>query len=394
MYLDSRPLITAWQTVHNSNVGDDTIKSCIRPLFSRATQEASSHMQDIATDPKLSIIVPCYKVERYLPKCIASLIGQTLDNYELIFINDGSPDHCIDILKEWQSRYPERIVIIDKQNEGVWKGRWDGIAKARGEYIGFLDSDDYAEPNFLEDLYDAAHQAGADIAVCGFSRIDLTSDKVLSREMCDQREPFIIAHDPGRLLELNGAPWNKIFRASVLKSLQDLSATPPVLDDLLFHWLAYLEMQGKVVFVPESLVNYMVRSDSIIQTVKPQQIEPTYAAFKEVKQRYTEERAPKNKQEALDAAAFLHLGISFNYRLAASPDCDLDATIKKCTEFLNENFPTWHDSPYINGRYARLHGKTYRRLLTVSRFYKLGLLPAFLSAYSAITSHLGIDIKW
>jgi glycosyltransferase involved in cell wall biosynthesis len=347
-----------------------------------------------STNPKLSVIIPCYKVEKYLPKCIASLVGQTLDSYELIFINDGSPDRCIDILKEWQSRYPDRIVIIDKENEGVWRGRWDGIAKARGEYIGFLDSDDYAEPNFLEDLYQAAKSADADIAVCGFSRTDLATGKVLSREMCDKREDFTIADDPGRLLELNGAPWNKIFRASVLKGLDDLSAIPPVLDDLLFHWLAYLEMDGRVVFVPESLVNYMVRSDSIIQTVKPQQVDPTYAAFREVKRRYTDAGAPKAKQEALDAAAFLHLGISFNYRLAASPNCDLDATIKKCTAFLNEYFPTWHDSPYINGRYARLHGKTYQRLLTVSRFYKLGLLPAFLSVYSAVINHLGIDIKW
>ncbi|MDD5844684.1 MAG: glycosyltransferase family 2 protein [Olsenella sp.] len=351
-------------------------------------------MQETAASPKVSVIIPCYKVEKYLPKCIASLVGQTLDNYELIFINDGSPDHCIDILKEWQSRYPDRIVIIDKRNEGVWRGRWDGIAKARGEYIGFLDSDDYAEPNFLQDLYDAAKGADADIAVCGFSRTDLATGKVLSREMCDERSPFKISEDPGRLLELNGAPWNKIFRASVLKSLEDLPTKPPVLDDLLFHWLAYLEMNDEVVFVPESLVNYMVRSDSIIQTVKPQQIEPTYEAFKEVKERYTAHNAPKGKQEALDAAAFLHLGISFNYRLAASPDCDLKATIEKCTEFLNKNFPTWHDSPYINGQYARLHGKTFKRLLTVSRFYKLGLLPAFLSVYSAVISHFGIDIKW
>lgn len=351
-------------------------------------------MQETAANPKVSVIIPCYKVEKYLPKCIASLVGQTLDSYELIFINDGSPDHCIDILKEWQARYPELIVIIDKPNEGVWRGRWDGIAKARGKYIGFLDSDDYAEPTFLEDLYNAAAAADADIAVCGFSRTDLATGKVLSREMCDAREPFTIAGDPGRLLELNGAPWNKIFRASVLKNLEDLSAKPPVLDDLLFHWLAYLEMDGKVVFVPKSEVNYMVRADSIIQTVKPQQIEPTYAAFKEVKQRYIDEQASDAKLKALDAAAFLHLGISFNYRLAASPDIDLNATIKKCTEFLDKNFPTWHDSPYINGRYARLHGKTYQRLLTVSRLYKMNLLPAFLAAYNGITTHLGIDIKW
>ncbi|RRF91546.1 MAG: glycosyltransferase [Coriobacteriaceae bacterium] len=345
-------------------------------------------------EPKVSVIIPCYKVEEYLPKCIASLIGQTLDSYELIFINDGSPDHSIDILKEWQSRYPDRIVIIDKKNEGVWKARLDGIHAAQGSYIAFLDSDDSAEPDFLEKLYDAAESSSADIAVCGFSRIDVASGKTLSRELCDKRSPFSIAKDPGRLVELNGALWNKLFRSHILKSVEDIETTPTVLEDLLFHWLAYLNTDGTVTFVPESLVNYSIHAGSAIQTIKPQLIQPTYEAFKEVKERYAAYNAPKGKQEALDAAAFLHLGISFNYRLAASPDCDLKATIQMCTEFLNKNFPTWHDSPYINGQYARTHGKTFKRLLAVSRFYKLGLLPAFLSAYNATITHFGIDIKW
>ena len=115
---------------------------------------------------ELTVVIPSYNMERYLPKCLASLIGQTLQDIEVICINDGSPDRCIDILHEWQERYPARIVIIDKENEGVWRGRMDGIAIARGEYIGFLDSDDYAEPDFAEELYNAAKAANADIAVC------------------------------------------------------------------------------------------------------------------------------------------------------------------------------------------------------------------------------------
>ena len=343
---------------------------------------------------KLSIIVPCYKVEKYLPKGLASLMGQTLDNYEVICINDGSPDHCIDILHEWQEKYPQKLVIIDKQNEGVWRGRWDGIAKARGEYIGFLDSDDYCEPDFAELLYNTAKEANADIAVCGFSRIDLQTGKALSREMCNPRSGFVIEEDPGRLVELNGAPWNKVFRASVLKNMRDLPTPPPVLDDLMFHWLAYLDMHGKVAFVPRSLVNYLVRAGSIINSVNMGQVEKTYAAFKQVKAYYTDASASKELQEALDAAAFLHLGISLNYRLASDPKCDLKAAIAKCTEFLNQNFPTWHDSPYICGSYARTRGGAFKRLLTVSRVYKLGLLPAFLHVYSFVINTFDVDIKW
>ena len=92
---------------------------------------------------KLSIIVPCYKVEKYLPRCLDSLVNQTLEDIEVICINDGSPDNCLNILKDYQKKYKDKIVIIDKKNEGVWRGRKDGIKKATGEFIGFVDSDDY-----------------------------------------------------------------------------------------------------------------------------------------------------------------------------------------------------------------------------------------------------------
>lgn len=351
-------------------------------------------MQTSADQMKLSIIVPCYKVEKYLPKCLASLMGQTLDNYEVICINDGSPDHCIDILHEWQAKYPDKLVIIDKKNEGVWRGRWDGIAKARGEYIGFLDSDDYCEPDFAELLYNAAKKEGADIAVCGFSRIDLETRKALSREMCTPRPDFVIDQDPGRLVELNGAQWNKVYRASLLKNLSDLPIVPPTFEDLLFNWICYAHAHGKVVFVPKSLVNYVVHEGSNINSIKMDQVQKTYAAFKQVKAYYTEAGASKELQEALDAAAFLHLGISLNYRLASDPKCDLKAAIANCTKFLNQNFPTWHDSPYIKGSYARTRGGAFKRLLTVSRLYKLGLLPAFLHVYSFVIKTFDVDIKW
>ena len=346
------------------------------------------------TTIKLSVVVPCYKVEKYLPKCLASLVGQTLQDIEIICINDGSPDNCIGILREWQSRYPNKIVIIDKPNEGVWRGRMDGIAKARGEYIGFLDSDDYAEPDFAELLYESAKSADADIAVCGFSRVDLESGKVLSNELCVPREPFCITSEPGRIVELNGAPWNKVFRASVLKNMHDLTEPPPVLDDLLFQLLAYLQSRGTVTFVPKSLIRYMVRPGSIINSIAESQVDAIFKSFLEVKDIYVLEKAPEELIQAVDAVAFLHLGVSLSYRLSFGKDCDLNKAIGRTKEFLDTNFSTWRHSPYINGKYARLHGKSYKRLLVSSRMFRLGLMAPFLTTYRTATELAKVDIKW
>ncbi len=340
----------------------------------------------------LSIIVPCYKVEKYLPKCLDSLVNQTLDNIEAICINDGSPDSCIDILRDYEARYPGKVVVIDKQNEGVWKGRWDGIAIARGEYIGFLDSDDYAMPTFAESLYRAAKDNDADIAVCGFDRIELDTNKRLSREMASPRASFVIDEDPGRLVELNGAPWNKCFRASVLKNMRNLENPPTVLDDLAFHLLAYCDMHGKVVFVPDALVHYMVRAGSIINTVRKEQLESILAAFLCIRGYYEEARP--ELLGMLDAVAFLHLGVSLVFRLSCSKDVDIKAVISDMTAYLDKNFPTWRKSPYINWSYVRPRGGALSKLLVVQKVYKAHAMPAFLGLYRFMIDKLHVDIKW
>lgn len=345
-------------------------------------------------EKKFSVIVPCYKVEDYLPKCLDSLLNQTIDGIEIICINDGSPDHCIDILRDYEKRYPDTVVVIDKPNEGVWRGRWDGIAIARGEYIGFVDSDDYVEPNFAECLYGNAKANDADLAVCGFKRIDLDSGKVLSHEMCVERSSFSFTEDPGRMVELNGAPWNKAFRASILKKMHDLTCPPPVLDDLLFHLLAYLEMKGKVVFSPQACINYMVRSGSIINSITQEKVDAGYKAFLEVKRYYVEDGASPELLEALDTAAFLHLGVSMIFRLSYDKANDLNTCIEHATSFLDQNFPAWRTSRYLEPDYVNSRGGAFKKLRLVRRLYEMRLMPAFLAVYRFMIDKLKVDIKW
>lgn len=340
----------------------------------------------------LSIIVPCYKVEQYLPTCLDSLMAQTLDDIEVICINDGSPDHCIDILHNYKKRYGDKLVIIDKENEGVWQGRWDGIAIAKGEYIGFLDSDDYAEPDFAETLYRTAKNNDADIAVCGFERTDLVTGKVLSREFCNEHPTFSIANDPGQLIGLNTAPWNKCFRADVLKAMRNLDNPPTVLDDMAFHLLAYLDMHGTVAFTPKSLVHYMVRSDSIINTVREEQIDSILSAFLQIKHYYSSARP--ELLPMLDAIAFLHLGVSLLFRLSCDKRYDLRSITQRFTQYLDSNFPTWRHSRYIRCSYARKAGGAFVKLLIAQRIYRAHLMSAALACYRHLISDFHVDIKW
>lgn len=340
----------------------------------------------------LSIIVPCYKVEKYLPKCLDSLMSQTLKEIEVICINDGSPDGCLEILKKYKKEYDDKIVIIDKKNEGVWKGRLDGIKIARGEYIGFVDSDDWVRPEFAEKLVKAAKENNADCAVCGYDRVDLDTGKLYSREMTKPKRTILnVGENPGALLEINGAPWNKIFRAEILKNIPKLKNIPPVLDDMMFLQLAYLGT-NKIAFVPDSLNVYMVRKDSIINTVKEELIAPTYASMKEIRDIYEKEKP--EMLEYVDANAFLHLGISFLYRLSENKDVNFSKILANNTKFLDNEFPSWRKNKYITMKYIIRNKGVNSKLWVVRRFYKVHGFKLFLMAYKTMIDKFHVDIKW
>ncbi len=344
-------------------------------------------------EKKISIIVPCYNVERYLPKCLDSLLAQTLDDIEVICINDGSPDGCLDILRRYEAENADVIVVIDKPNEGVWRGRRDGIAIARGEYIGFVDSDDYVAPDFCEKLYACAKENEADIAVCGFHRIDAETDEVLTTELAEPRMPFDVAEHPERLLELNTAPWNKVFAASLLKNMPDLRNVPRIFDDMMMHLLVYLQVH-RVAFVPAALVFYVIREGSIMTTIDQEKIDSTYAAMAEIKQLYADRGASESLMGFLDAAAFLHLGISLPFRITYDQNADLRVLLKENRIFLDETFPTWRDSCAISLSFARQHGGAHVRTWMGRCVYKAHLMRPALGCYRFMIDRLGKDIKW
>lgn len=123
------------------------------------------------TKPKVSILVPCYNVAKYLPECLDSIVNQTLGSIEIICINDGSTDETLDIIKRYAEK-DSRIVIIDKENEGYGKSMNRGIDAATGEYIGIVESDDWVEPDAFETLFNTAKKHKADVVKADFVFFD------------------------------------------------------------------------------------------------------------------------------------------------------------------------------------------------------------------------------
>ncbi len=341
---------------------------------------------------KVSIIVPVYKVEKYLRRSMDSLVNQTLDGVEIICINDGSPDNCLSILKEYKEKYTDKnIVIIDKENEGVWKGRFDGIKIAKGEYIAFTDSDDYIALDYAEKLYNAAKKENSDISVCGFDRMDVDTLHVYSTEMTKHEgEKIDMDVNPEGVLSINTSLWNKLYKAEILKGMDNLPNPPRILDDMMFLCLVYLRTKT-ITFIKDSLYYYMVRQDSIMGTIKKEQIESTEKAMVDVKNIYA-----KKKPELLpliDAMAFLHFGISLTFRLSYDKE-NFKNTYKEMKRFINTEFTNWKKCKYLNFFYTVSHKASNMKLVIMKKVYKLGLYKAFLTLYRFMIDKLKIDIKW
>lgn len=344
--------------------------------------------------PKVSIIVPVYKVEKYLRRSMDSLVNQTLDGVEIICINDGSPDNCLSILQEYKEKYTDKnIVIIDKKNEGVWKGRFDGINIATGEYIGFTDSDDYITLDYAEKLYNAAKKNNADISVSGFYRVDTDTEHVYSTEMTGFEGKLInMDKNPEDILSINTALWNKLYKAEVLKNMKNLENPPRILDDMMFLLLAYLNTKT-ISFINDPLYYYMVRQDSIMGQIKKEQIESTERAMVEIKNIYKNDEQGKKLLEVIDDMAFLHFGISLMFRVS-SDKANFKQILKENREYLNREFPEWRKSKYLNIGYVLSHKGANLKLAIMKKVYVMHLYKAFLAVYKFILNVFKIDIKW
>lgn len=191
---------------------------------------------------KLSIIVPVYNVKPFLPACLDSLVNQSLDDYEVILIDDGSSDGSAEIIKEYETRYPHLVRSKRVDNGGQGRARNFAIDMAEGEYIGFVDSDDWVSKDMYAKLYHKAKAENADIVVCDFME-----------KFSDGKENYLSAAPQDELLASAGSACNKIFRSSIIENIR----FPQGLwyEDFYFSAIMLLKSR-RTIFLPEALYYY------------------------------------------------------------------------------------------------------------------------------------------
>uniref|UniRef100_UPI004055A044 glycosyltransferase family 2 protein n=1 Tax=Agathobacter sp. TaxID=2021311 RepID=UPI004055A044 len=196
--------------------------------------------------PEISIIVPVYKVEAYLDRCVESILNQTFTDFELILVDDGSPDNCPKMCDEWAKK-DARIRVIHKKNGGASSARNQGLEIAKGRYIGFVDSDDWILSNMYMILYCLSERTDCDISICGITR-DFSKEKKSVKEKVIYTTYTQIDYLK-KLLKINTQDsnhyiWNKLYKSEILKNI----SFPQLVngEDLEFSFLAVLNAKNIV----------------------------------------------------------------------------------------------------------------------------------------------------
>ena len=209
---------------------------------------------------KISIIIPVYNGEKYIEKCLDSIKNQTFKDYEVLIINDGSKDNTKNLIEKYLN--DKRFKLFNRTNHGIGASRNFGLDESSGEYICFIDSDDYVDKEYLEKLYNKISKENLDIVVCNYIELneELNIEKKVKIKSFDNTT---IDKTPELLLSINKSPWNKIYRKSILENIK--FPTDLKYEDTEF--LCKVLYNSKIGYVDEYLNYYVIHNNSETTTM-------------------------------------------------------------------------------------------------------------------------------
>ena len=267
-------------------------------------------MAKVSKKPLISIIIPVYKVEKYLDRCIESVVNQTYDNLEIILVDDGSPDTCPKKCDEWKTK-DKRIKVIHKKNEGVSAARNTGIDNAKGDYISFVDSDDWIELSFCEDMLSVLQEKKASYVACGYNRV---YDDFIDCINCDGS--IKVLDSDSFLNKLHsvqsgyGFVHMKLIKRNVVDGIR-FDTSLKVGEDALFN-VKLCKNIDKAVIYNKPLYNYYFNSNSVVRKYDVNYVDKYYEAMQAMYD-YIKTNNLKNKTSVYNYIAYHVLLISVNY---------------------------------------------------------------------------------
>ena len=303
--------------------------------------------------PKASVIVPVYKVEEYLEKCVQSILAQTERDFELILVDDGSPDRCGALCDSLAQTDP-RIRVIHQENQGLGGARNTGIREARGDWLLLVDSDDWIEPKILEKAMEAGLREEADLVMFAFRTVDEQGRELgVFREDMPKERGIALQEYKEALLTAPCA-GNRLYRRSFFQGT-GLAYPPRVWYEDLRTPPKLMAKAGRMVFLDEVGYNYLQRQGSIMNSANLERNREILDAFDDLLPWFRKEGLFEAYRRELEYLAVFHVYLTAGVRVALADR--KSPLLRELAAYVEERFPGWRQNPYL----PKLGGK--RRLL-------------------------------
>ena len=321
--------------------------------------------------PKVSVIVPFYNVEGYIEKCLETLVNQTLKDIEIILVNDGSKDRSVDIVKKFMKEYPDKIVYLEKQNGGLADARNYAIPYAKGEYIAFLDSDDYVEKDMYQLMYELAKKESSDMVECNF--IWEYPDK--KRE--DIGEIYIGQFE--MLEKVRVVAWNKLIKREILEKNKIEFPKGLQYEDVEFTY-KLVPFINKVSFVKKPCVHYVQREGSI-SNLQNERTKEIFEVLENVINFYKEKEIYDKFKTQLEYLYVRYAFCSSLLRIVKIQDEIVQENLLNLTwQNVNEKYPNWKQNEIIKkGEGLNFRYKMYNLYMKTLNKYTYKIYTTLLS---------------
>ena len=312
---------------------------------------------------KVSIIVPVYNAQKYIKKCMDSILRQVNNEYEVLVLNDGSIDDSEKLLREYENKYPNIVRVISKKNEGIAKTRNLGIKEAQGDYVCFVDNDDFVDDNYFDVLYNSI-QSGYDIVIGGYRRV--TIDKIQFQVTPKNSEWY-------RYIMM--APWAKMYKRDFLLENKIEFLDYGLGEDVYFSLLAY-SCTDKIKIIDYIGYNWYFNNESVSNTSQKgfnKELDPVFLLNK------IYERIGKKKEEY----SYFYVRYGIWYLLFSGRYAESNDFVKEY-----KNLFSWYKSKEIKIKFPLLSKKTVGETKSVKLaiglfiiIHKLGLTRVFANIY-------------
>lgn len=288
---------------------------------------------------KVSIIVPVYNIEKYIEDCLNSLVNQTIQDIEILVVNDGSTDNSQDIIEKYAQKY-DNIKSYIKENGGLSDTRNFGLSKATGEYIVFIDGDDWIEKNALELLYNSAKENDSDIVICDFENVYENGNREIKQQIDttieDIQKAYMIAMP---------SSCNKLFKKDFLNSIGFKFYTGIFYEDLAVYPIVASKAK-KISYVNEPLYKYRIRSGSIMNQQKnTKKLLDIFTVFDYIEKGINSIENKENFEQEIEYIYIKHLLHAASLRFINYKE---DKNLDKISNIMKSKYPKWYKNNYYN----------------------------------------------